>query len=114
MTFPALWPGHWTLTAGSPIPQGDGDHQSGRVAEVVPGAKIVERIPIGRIEPLSGQVKRVHVGTHSADIEDGLRQLFSSHGWKNVNDYRCLSVNQTPYGEIKFGDGVQTWVNAAV
>ncbi len=66
------------------------------------------------IEPLSRQVKRVHVGTHSADIEDGLRHLFSSHGWKNVNDYRCLSVNQTPYGEIKFGDGVQTWVNAAV
>ena len=66
------------------------------------------------IDPLTKQVKRVHIGTHSAEIEAGLRKLFSLHGWENVNDYRCLSVNQTPYGEIKFGDGVQTWVNPAL
>ena len=63
------------------------------------------------IEPLNRKVKRLHIGTHSVEIEEGLRKLFSSHGWDNVNDYRCLSLNQTPYDEIEFGDGVQTWVN---
>lgn len=66
------------------------------------------------IEPLNRKVKRLHIGTHSAEIEEGLRKLFSSHGWENVNDYRCPSVNPTPYGEIEFEDGVQTWVNPAL
>ena len=66
------------------------------------------------IEPLSRKVKRLHIGTHSAEIEEGLRKLFSSHGWDNVNDYRCQSLQQTPYGEIEFQDGVQTWVNPAL
>ena len=66
------------------------------------------------MEPLSRKVKRLHIGTHSAKIEEGLRKLFSSHGWDNVNDYRCQSLNQTPYGEIEFQDGVQTWVNPAL
>lgn len=63
------------------------------------------------IEQLDAKVKRVHVGTHSAEIEDQLRKLFSDHAWRKVNDYRCLSINKTPYGEIEFVDGVQTWIN---
>lgn len=63
------------------------------------------------VERLDAQVKRVHIGTHGADIEDGLRALFGAHGWWLVNDYPCHSRSSTPYGEIEFQDGVQTWVN---
>ncbi|MFC1704789.1 FkbM family methyltransferase [Nanoarchaeota archaeon] len=60
---------------------------------------------------LNQKVKKVHIGTHGQDIEDGLRKMFNELGWKNINDYPHGSINETPYGKIKFGDGVQTWVN---
>lgn len=63
------------------------------------------------IDLLTQRVRRVSIGTHSASIEEGLRQLFQSEGWQNRNDYQCHSTAVTPYGEIHFGDGVQTWVN---
>ena len=57
------------------------------------------------------RVRRVHVGTHSRDIEEGLRRLFRELDWRCVNDYPCQSITQTPYGEISFQDGVQTWIH---
>ena len=65
------------------------------------------------IEALNERVGRIHIGTHSAEIETALRDLFSTAGWKNLNDYPCQSHVPTPYGEITFGDGVQTWLNPA-
>jgi FkbM family methyltransferase len=62
-------------------------------------------------EPLDAKVARVHIGTHSREIEAGLRALFNDLGWKNLNDYSISSECDTPYGKIKFGDGVQSWVN---
>jgi FkbM family methyltransferase len=62
-------------------------------------------------EQVDGKVKRVHVGTHSAETESGLRQLFQGLGWEKVNDYACGSESDTPFGVIKFQDGVQTWIN---
>ncbi len=66
------------------------------------------------IEPLTATVRRLHIGTHSAAIEDGLRALFTAHGWTLRNDYACGTAAATPYGPITFGDGVQTWVNPRV
>ena len=63
---------------------------------------------------LTRQVRRVHIGTHGPGIERGLRELFRAHGWRPVNDYPCLTRSSTPYGEIEFGDGVQTWINPGV
>ena len=63
---------------------------------------------------MSEKVKRVHIGTHSRDIETGLRVLFRRLGWKPLNDYPCNSEADTPWGVIKFQDGVQTWVNPAL
>jgi len=63
---------------------------------------------------LGGKVKRVHIGTHGQDIERGLRALFQGLGWEKLNDYACNSECETPYGRIKFGDGVQTWVNPEI
>ncbi len=62
-------------------------------------------------DPLHKKVKRVHIGTHGAEIESGLRVLFNGLGWQNINDYGCGCECDTPYGKIQFQDGVQTWVN---
>ena len=60
---------------------------------------------------LDSRVRRIHIGTHSAEVEHGLRALFTGLGWEKRNDYPCQARSETPYGEILFGDGVQTWVN---
>lgn len=63
------------------------------------------------IDRLDLQVKRLHIGTHSPEVEQELRALLKSHRWELIRDYACLSPNKTPYGEIEFGDGVQSWIN---
>jgi FkbM family methyltransferase len=60
---------------------------------------------------LSGQVKRVHIGTHSAENERRLRELFARLRWRKLNDYPCGAEVETPWGRISFQDGVQTWLN---
>jgi FkbM family methyltransferase len=62
------------------------------------------------MEALDQRVGRINIGTHSSEIEDGLRALFRSHGWKCVADYSLGSSADTPYGRISFVDGVQGWI----
>jgi FkbM family methyltransferase len=59
---------------------------------------------------LTEKVKRVHIGTHSAENERRLRALFGRLGWEKVNDYPCGAEVDTPWGPIHFQDGVQTWL----
>jgi FkbM family methyltransferase len=66
------------------------------------------------IDLVNKRVRRLHIGTHSPQIEQQLRQLFTAHNWQKVNDYPGQATSQTPYGLIPFGDGVQTWVNPAL
>jgi FkbM family methyltransferase len=63
------------------------------------------------IDALDQRVARLHIGTHSHDIETGLRQLLSQHGWECKADYPCAQTNQTPWGPVQFVDGVQSWIN---
>jgi FkbM family methyltransferase len=60
---------------------------------------------------LPKKVKRVHIGTHSEENERRLRELFTRLGWENLNDYPSGTTEATPWGSIKFQDGVQTWRN---
>jgi FkbM family methyltransferase len=60
---------------------------------------------------LDTKVKRLHIGTHSQEIEAGLRQLLSAHGWQCHADYPLSSTSQTPWGPVSFKNGVQSWVN---
>jgi FkbM family methyltransferase len=62
-------------------------------------------------ERLDAQVKHVHIGTHSAEQENRLRNLFEGMGWRPVFDFPCASQTETPWGSIRFQDGVQSWVN---
>ncbi len=63
------------------------------------------------IEDLDRNTKRMHIGTHGAEIEAGLRKVLSGHGWRCLADYGCGGSRETEYGPISFGDGVQSWVN---
>jgi FkbM family methyltransferase len=69
------------------------------------------RVISAAIEALDQRVARLHIGTHSHEIEAGLRQLLSQHGWECKADYPCAQTNQTPWGPVQFVDGVQSWVN---
>jgi FkbM family methyltransferase len=60
---------------------------------------------------LDTKAKRLHIGTHSKEIEAGLRQLLSAHGWQCHADYSLFSTSETPWGPISFENGVQSWVN---
>ena len=75
----------------------------------VQGAEFV--VLRGAMPALNEKVKRVHIGTHGHDIELELRTLFRQNGWYKLNDYACQSNETTPWGDIAFCDGVQTWVN---
>ena len=63
------------------------------------------------IKSLDQRVARLHIGTHAHDIEKGLRNLLTRHGWECKADYPCAQTNQTPWGPVEFVDGVQSWIN---
>ena len=63
------------------------------------------------LDLLRARVRRLHIATHSAAIEAALRKMFGSRGWIAYRDYALQHTNDTPYGRIAFGDGVQTWIN---
>lgn len=63
------------------------------------------------IGALDAKVKRLHIGTHSQEIEAGLRELLCRHHWERRADYTLFSESNTPWGRIRFENGVQSWVN---
>ncbi|MDB5311012.1 MAG: methyltransferase FkbM family [Gemmataceae bacterium] len=62
-------------------------------------------------DQLAKKVKRLHIGTHTQKIEVGLVNFLTPIGFEIRNNYAFGSEAETPYGKIKFQDGVQTWVN---
>lgn len=60
---------------------------------------------------LNERVRRIHIGTHSREVEDGLRNLFTQAGWTCRADYVGGGVRETPYGPVLFQDGAQSWFN---
>jgi hypothetical protein len=63
------------------------------------------------IPALNAKVKRLHIGTHSTEIESGLRQLLSANGWRCLADYPLFSTSETPWGPVQFENGAQSWIN---
>lgn len=63
------------------------------------------------IDDLDRKVCRLHIGTHSRDLERGLKAALTSHGWICHFDYPCQSKAETPFGPVSFDDGVQGWTN---
>jgi FkbM family methyltransferase len=62
-------------------------------------------------DALDERVRRLHVGTHGDDVEDGIRTLLGSRGWECPHDYPANATSDTPWGPMTMQDGVQTWIN---
>ena len=60
---------------------------------------------------LNAKVKRLHIATHSPEIESDLRVLLWNYGWKALHLFGTGQKYQTEVGVIEFQDGVQSWVN---
>jgi FkbM family methyltransferase len=60
---------------------------------------------------LSETVRRIHIGTHSRQIEDEMRERFRAAGWTKVWDFQIGTTVATEFGPITFGDGIQGWIN---
>ena len=63
------------------------------------------------IDALTAKVRRLHIGTHSREIDAELPRILAPAGWHCLQAYPCLRWNRTPFGWISFGDGVQSWIN---
>jgi FkbM family methyltransferase len=73
----------------------------GAEADLIPNA----------IDLLTARVRSVFIGTHATDIEDMLRGIFRTAGWIPRWDFPLQSEQETPFGRVAFGDGVQAWRN---
>jgi len=58
------------------------------------------------METLNRCVKRVHIGTHSANIHRGLWELFFQNEWICEFDYPPFNKNTTPWGHFDTMDGI--------
>jgi FkbM family methyltransferase len=63
---------------------------------------------------LKKKVRRLHIGTHSKEVERRIRRTLKREGWINAGDFPCQKTVWTTYGSIQFGDGVQSWRNPAL
>ncbi|MGZ4416283.1 MAG: FkbM family methyltransferase [Gaiellaceae bacterium] len=62
-------------------------------------------------DALDATTRRLHVGTHGPEVEAGLRTVLSEHGWRCLRDYAAFSLVKTPWGDMQFQDGIQSWSN---
>jgi FkbM family methyltransferase len=65
-------------------------------------------------EMLNAKVKRVLVGTHSAEIEENLRRLFDGLAWRCQYDVPMGGEVLVNDEVVTVGDGVQVWINPAL
>jgi len=63
------------------------------------------------IDEVDRKVCRLHIATHTPEIEKGLKDTLGSRGWICHFDFPCLSTNATAFGPVSFEDGVQSWTN---
>jgi FkbM family methyltransferase len=67
------------------------------------------------IDLVQSRVRRVHIGTHSREIDGEFEALFAALGWTPRFRFPCGARGmRTDYGVIDFCDGVQSWINPEV
>jgi FkbM family methyltransferase len=62
---------------------------------------------------LKKKVRRIHIGTHGAEVHAELRRLFVADGWNLVFDFAPNSRFETTLGRFETNDGVLTVTNPA-
>lgn len=66
------------------------------------------------VDLLTARVKRVHIGTHlanTAELTPPIVHRFIQRGWRVVWNFDHGHRVPTPYGHVKFGDGVLSFQN---
>ena len=63
------------------------------------------------IDLLNRKVRRIHIGTHGANVHRSLAELFRREGWRIVFDFEPNSRNSTVFGSFSLNDGVLTVLN---
>ncbi|HWB49852.1 MAG TPA: hypothetical protein VG651_12140 [Stellaceae bacterium] len=63
------------------------------------------------IEILRQKVRRIHIGTHGADVHHALHKLFAGNGWHIVFSFAPNSRHETALGSFTTNDGVLTVLN---
>jgi hypothetical protein len=66
------------------------------------------------LDLLRRKVRRLHIGTHGADVHAALHQLFAERGWQIVFSYLPDSRHESPLGPFTTLDGVLTVRNPAL
>ena len=69
------------------------------------------RIVPDALASLAGRARRVLVATHGNGIHRQLRRLFRGGDWKLEYDFGCRKRVRTPFGDIRFLDGMLAAVN---
>lgn len=60
------------------------------------------------MELVKQKVRRVHIGTHGADVHNTLLKLFQKDGWDVVFNYAPNATYETALGSFSTNDGVLT------
>jgi FkbM family methyltransferase len=63
------------------------------------------------IDEVDRKVRRLHIATHTPEIQKGLKDALGSRGWICHFDFPCFSTTETTFGPVSFEDGVQSWTN---
>ncbi|WP_158812824.1 TylF/MycF/NovP-related O-methyltransferase [Methylocapsa sp. S129] len=66
------------------------------------------------IDFLKTKVRRIHIGTHGAEVHAELRRLFLQGGWELVFDFAPNSRFETALGSFETNDGVLTVRNPSL
>lgn len=63
------------------------------------------------LDLLRRKVRRIHIGTHGADVHQELLQLFANAGWEILFSYPPNSRYKTVLGSFETNDGILTVLN---
>jgi hypothetical protein len=74
-----------------------------------------EEVVSSSIVAMSERARRVYVSTHSAQIHEAVARQFRSAGWKQEVAHGWTGAQEeTVFGPVTFGDGIQYWLNPHV
>jgi hypothetical protein len=57
---------------------------------------------------LKRKVRRIHIGTHGAEVHARLHAIFAERGWDLVFSYEPSAAHESPFGPFTTNDGVLT------
>ena len=60
------------------------------------------------MDVLKRKVRRIHMGTHGADVHQTLHDMFAEHGWDIVFSFLPDREHDTPLGRFATNDGILT------